>query len=405
MREMAVRYVNNDKLVEAFLDKFSAQGTKEGYGQALRQFRRWSDAREIELLEVKSLDLERYFEERRKNWATSTLLTNQGALTSFYAFVTAEGLILTSPMAAIEREKVERNPGPTGLTKEDVASLLLAIEGRSDRDASLLLLLMLGGLRAREVTALDISDVRVNGDVAVVEVRGRKVGETQTLPPIIANRLAPLLAGRSNGPLFLTKDGTRYNRILLLKLARRVGRQAGIERRLGPQVLRTLMFEISLASGANPASVAEAAGFEDLRAFTVLLPSLTHRDRHPAFQVVRMLTDPGPLDSLVNQVEGLLLEPGIHPVAPILVAGAVLEARLRFLVQRSGATISEKPGMAKYIEALRRSKAITNLEWRELGVLMELRNQAAHGVDLDKLTQSNANKMVAGTRDFMHAHP
>ena len=109
-------------------------------------------------------------------------------------------------------------------------------------------------------------------------------------------------------------------------------------------------------------------------------------------------------EDLVLQVEAMIEDPDIHPVAPIVVAGAVLEARLRAMVQKAGALVTGQGSLIKYIEALRSARLINRLEWRELQVLAELRNQAAHGVELEKLTSPEARKMASGVGDFVRGH-
>lgn len=403
---MEATYVDIDRLIETFLSRFTAEGTRTSYAFVLRHAGAWLAKRHLNLLEVAPIDLERYFQHRSQNVASATLKHGQVALNSFYSYAVSEGVLRESPMASIEMvPHTNRSPGPTGLTQQDILAIISVLEHRPDRDASMVLLLLLGGFRLREVLDLNVEDVKVSADVATITIRGRKVGSVQTLPPIIAKRLTPLVDARSSGPLFVTKEGHRYTRFAIRDLIARVAKWAGIQIHLSPQVLRTAMFETSFRSGANPAAVADAAGIEDLRAFTYLLPLAAPAERHPAFLVIRTLTDPGPLEGLVHQVDVLLEDSGVHPVAPILVSSALLEARLRSLVQRCGLSVSGKGGISKYADALKQGGAITEVEWRELQVLGARRNEAAHGDNLEKLTHRDAQKMAEGVAEFLQSHP
>ena len=57
--------------------------------------------------------------------------------------------------------------------------------------------------------------------------------------------------------------------------------------------------------------------------------------------------------------------------------------------------------MSKYIEALKGDSKISKTEWRPLQVLVDLRNEAAHGEDLDKLTDADSAKMVDQSMAFI----
>ena len=351
------------------------------YKHQLGLFRKWCDEKKLGLFEVQPLDLQRYFDSIRPNLAPASIRHRQSTLFSFYGFAASEGVIQVSPMASVPREKLARRPEPTGLTLREYSALLTAAEERSDRDAAMILLMMLGGFRLSEVLALNISDVEVLDHNVRLRIRDRRIGETQILPPIVARRIEPLLKDSSGSPLFRTKDDNRMTRFATRDMLARVGRKAGIDG-LNAQQLRTLMYEIALASGASPGAVANAAGIEDYRAFAGLVPAGVSGNEHPAFKIIRNTTGAAPLEDLVHQMEGVLHEPGIHPVAPIVVAGAVLEARLRGLVQREGLTFSGQGSLSKYVDTLWTASKISRLEFRQLQVLLELRNQAAHGVDL-----------------------
>jgi hypothetical protein len=154
------------------------------------------------------------------------------------------------------------------------------------------------------------------------------------------------------------------------------------------------MTETALSAGISTTAVAEAIGVEDLRAFTILLPAARPSGEHPSFKLVRLSGDAQSVEDVLLQARALMKEPGVHPLAPIVVAGAAMESRLRALVSQHGLQITGQPGMAKYNDALRADGRISKAEWRQLQVLVDLRNQAAHGEDLEKLTEADATKMV-----------
>lgn len=148
---VASKIVNVDELIEEYVASLRAPSTQRAYAGTVGAFRRWADSRGLPLVEVEPIDLTRYFkDERDRGVSAATIQTRQGALSSFYAFVVACGLISVSPMDKVPRTKVRRYVAqPTLFTWEDARRLLNAIETRTDRDAVMLMLILLGGWKAQ----------------------------------------------------------------------------------------------------------------------------------------------------------------------------------------------------------------------------------------------------------------
>lgn len=394
-------YVDLDRLVVAFLATHQKKTTIDSYRQHVSGFRRWCDDRKLHLLDVKQLDLARYFAALADDLAPATVRARQGALASFYAYAVTVGVLEESPMATIERARGQRRPQPSGLTREDFLQLLTASDSVADRDAALLLLFLLGGLRTSEVVDLNVDDLKFAHEGVEVHLRSRTVGTVASFPRIVARHLENLVSGRSAGPVFETEGGARMDRHAVRRSINRVRAEIKFRLPLRPQALRTLMTETSLSAGLSTTAVAEAIGVEDLRAFTILLPSARPSGEHPSFRLVRLGSDAQTVEDVLLQARALMQEPGVHPLAPIVVAGAALESRLRALVAQHGLQIIGQPGMSKYIEALKGDGKITKTEWRKLQVLVDLRNQAAHGEDIDKLTDADSAKMVDESMAFI----
>lgn len=398
-------YVDIDRFIETFLRARRSPRTSSTYKQQLSKFRRWADRRGLDLLDVEAVDLKRYFDEQLDDGlAESTIATQQAAISSFYNYAAAEGVIAASPMRAVDRMKKNREPEPSGLGREELAAIVLAAsENPSAPESAIVLLIALNGLKANEVASLQIGDISRNKPYWSVRVPGRKQGTEDPLPPAISERLALVIGDRRRGPVFLNTLGEQIDRHYIRRVVARTGQRAGLETDLSPARLRTTMIGVALDSGSSPARVAESVGVEDLRALTKLIPASANQ-QHPALRLATILSEPQVSDDLLHQVEALLADETVHPSAPIVVTGAVLESRLRSLAQRVGAIVPGVPSLAKFIEALRRADAITPLEWRELQLWAELRNQAAHGDGLETLTRTMARRMLDGVSTFLQAH-
>lgn len=207
-------YVDVDRLIAACLATHRKKTTIDSYRQHLSGFRRWCDDRNLHVLDVNQLDLKRYFAGLTESLAPATVRARQGALASFYAYVVTVGVLEESPMAAIERARGQRRPQPSGLTREDFLKLLAASETIADREASLLLLFLLGGLRTSEVVDLNADDLEFTQAGVKIHVRTRTVGTVATFPPGVARRLRGVVGGTEPVPhLELTAEhawiGTR----------------------------------------------------------------------------------------------------------------------------------------------------------------------------------------------------
>lgn len=92
---------------------------------------------------------------------------------------------------------------------------------------------------------------------------------------------------------------------------------------------------------------------------------------------------------LMEQVEILLSDRDVHPVAPIVIAGAALEERLRALVLQHGCTPSGR-GIDAYGAALKAAEVVDGQEVKQVTAWAGLRNRAAHGEELNTLTAAEA---------------
>jgi hypothetical protein len=82
---------------------------------------------------------------------------------------------------------------------------------------------------------------------------------------------------------------------------------------------------------------------------------------------------------MMEQVQGLLKDPGLHPAAAVVLAGAALEMFLRSMQDDSDQSVTGKPGISSYADALNKADLITREEVKSITAWADDRNQAAHG--------------------------
>ncbi len=108
---------------------------------------------------------------------------------------------------------------------------------------------------------------------------------------------------------------------------------------------------------------------------------------------------------LMEQVQLLLDDRKVHPAAPIVLAGAALEEFLRSLVElHPEAHLKGKRGIENYSSALRGADILSTQDGKDATQMAGLRNDAAHGVDLDRLTVQQAALMAQQVNLFIRQH-
>jgi integrase len=144
------------------------------------------------------------------------------------------------------------------------------------------------GLRVGELVSLDVTDVgweRGHRSVRFVGKGGRP--RRRVLTPAAAAALDEYLAGRAEGPLFVTSTGARLDRHSVFRLVRRLARQAGIGswERLSPHSLRHSFATTARAEGVPLEDVQDAMGHADPRTTRRYDRDRHNLDRDPAYVI------------------------------------------------------------------------------------------------------------------------
>lgn len=103
---------------------------------------------------------------------------------------------------------------------------------------------------------------------------------------------------------------------------------------------------------------------------------------------------------LLEQVQRLLDDSGVHPAAPVVLTGAALEEFLRSLYVGCVEALSGRPGLSTYAAALRKSGKISAADEKNITAWAALRNDAAHGHFAD-VNRGRAALMFEGVNLFI----
>jgi len=264
-----------------------AENTRRAYGRDVERLARWAQAHELDPVALGPRDLRRYAAALSEGGASrSTVARKLAAIRSFYR-------------RALEREAVAANPAdlvaspkrdsylPRVLKPVEAVALLESVpagEPLALRDRAMLELAYAGGLRAEELTNLDVADLDPDGEELRVTGKG---GRTRVIPAgepawraleRYLDRGRPALAAPSGGAasrpepaaaraepaLFLSKSGRRLStsdvRRRLARWARRAGLPPDFPTGLSPHALRHSFATHLLEGGADLRAIQELLG-------------------------------------------------------------------------------------------------------------------------------------------------
>jgi integrase/recombinase XerD len=197
----------------------------------------------------------------------SPYYTHQHARTvkAWCNFLVREGLLLTSPMAAVRLPKLPKDVLPP-FSSKDVRALLAACD--NERDHALVLTLLDSGVRASELLALNVGDLdTATGALQVRQGKGRKdrtVFIGARTRRVLARYLASRGGARPEEPLFVTLTaGGRIAFFGLQSILRRLGNAAGVHPMGAHRFRRTFAIE-SLRAGMPLPQLAALMGHEGL---------------------------------------------------------------------------------------------------------------------------------------------
>lgn len=260
-----------DDTPDALLKRFLA--TKKLEGKSDSTLIRYHDtcymmihALQKPLSDIDTADLRYYLAmyQSQRNVSNRTLDGMRRCFSSFFGWLSAEGLIGRNPCAALSQikyAKVVKKP----YSPQEMERLKRACT--SIRDLALLEFLYASGCRVSEIVRLNRSDINFLGRDAIVLGKGNKE-RTIYLTPVALMHLSDYLNTRTdNNPCLFASLKAPHNRLskagieTALKI---IGKRAGVENVHPHRYRRTLATNL-LDRGANIQDVAAILGHADLK--------------------------------------------------------------------------------------------------------------------------------------------
>lgn len=218
------------------------------------------------LYEVSTYDIRFYLSYRRENsgkkLGNRTLDGMRRCYSSFFSWLSAEGLIGRNPCAAIKQIKY-RKEVKKPYSAAEMEKLRRACANK--RDLALLDFLYCTGCRVSEVARLNIDDIDFENMECTVLGKGNKE-RTVYLSEVAAMNLGEYLASRKDGneALFTGKGTERLGKNGIEVLLKRLGKKAGVINVHPHRYRRTLATNL-LDRGMNIQDVAVILGHADLK--------------------------------------------------------------------------------------------------------------------------------------------
>lgn len=290
--EFVGRVVSLEEAAAEFVTGYASAQTRHAYSSDLIMWGRYCASRRLDPLSgVVRADVERFAREMEQlGRAPATVGRRLATLGTFYRWCVDERLIDHSPAANIRRPRRSTESPRLGLSRTELKDWLDQAERQGGYTYALACLLAMNGLRIGEICRANIDDLSIDRWHHTLAIIGK--GDKPALvplPPRTAHALADAIRDRTDGPLILTRDGTRLTRASAANTVSRLARRAGITKHITPHSLRHSAITAALNAGVALRDVQEFARHADPRT-TIRYDRARHSlDRHASYSVMQYI--------------------------------------------------------------------------------------------------------------------
>ncbi|MBI2847274.1 MAG: site-specific tyrosine recombinase XerD [Chloroflexi bacterium] len=209
-----------------------------------------------------------------KDYAPATKARKVAAVKSFFAFLTADGILNSNPTENLSSPKVGRSL-PKPLTEKEIEELLKQPEKRQTpegvRDKAMLEFLYATGMRVSELVSLNLLDVNLELDFVRCFGKGSKERivpfhqeAKEALKSYIQEARPRLLHDNEEKAVFLNRNGERLTRQGFWVILKGYAKDAKIAAKISPHTLRHSFATHMLRGGAPLRHVQELLGHANI---------------------------------------------------------------------------------------------------------------------------------------------
>lgn len=284
------------RLVSMWLMSKKSAHTRRSYARGFRRWEAFCRAVDVHPMEARRPHADAWMRSMEQTGAPATTVAHAlSVASSFYAYAVSVDATDRNPLLHVDRPTVDPDHSDTeGLTEDEMARLIAAARANSPRAYAVVVLLYTLGLRVDGALAADVSSLGYDRGHRTLTIT-KKGGATAKLPlpPITVDALDTYLAGRTDGPLFVTRSGARLREPEVWKLLRRLAKRANLPQAdtIHPHVLRHGFITDALDQGVPLHVVQDAAGHKDPRTTQRYNRARKRLDGHPAYKVAAAMAE------------------------------------------------------------------------------------------------------------------
>ena len=261
------------QLLGAWLASYDSENTRRAYRLYARVFLEYLDTSGLDLTDTHRSHVDVFREGRRQAGDSSaTVARRLSAVSALFRYAVSDGHLEASPVDHVRRPTVDQDITTTAaLTRREAEDLLEAAREHSLRAHALADLLLTTGVRISEALAIRASGLssdrvvitRKGGKAAVVPLPEHTVTALRAMAGSTGEEVA---RGNEADPLlFTTQSGSPWGRTDAAKPLGRLGRRAGISKKVTPHVLRHTHATLALELGVPLHHLQDSMGHQDPR--------------------------------------------------------------------------------------------------------------------------------------------
>lgn len=289
-------------LTMAWLLSYDSPNTRDAYRREIERWFAFCAEHDLDPLQARKAHGDVY-----KRWLelqvgesipAKTMARRIAAVSSWYKYLAYEDAIDANMFKETRRPKVPRNHSETtALTKDEAHALVVAADNDHGpaklRTAAFIRALVHTGIRVEEAVTADLDALSYARGVQTLRIVGKgDKPKTRRLPVETAHAIDRYLEDRARrtgvdmqdltGRIFVTDTGGRFYRSSASELVERIARQAGIEAKVAPHVLRHTWASIAKDLSASPIDIKEALDHVDLNTTMLYLHTANQLERDPS---------------------------------------------------------------------------------------------------------------------------